>query len=134
MKSTKNIKWFVVLLLLIANIVQANPIKITAHTKISFGRNSKGCKGFGICTSTWITFNECTLSTGDDGKTFVLEVPAGNSGSYPEQFSQTSFVMEEDYTFPSEFQRNMNLPKPILIKAGSYRMEKSSVGFTIYFN
>ena len=134
MKPIINLKWLLFLLLLIGHMVDANPIKITAHTKIGFGRNSKGCKGFGICTSTWITFNECTLSTGDDGKTFVLEVPAVNAGSYPEQFSQKSFIMEEDYTFPAEIQRSMNLTKPILIKAGSYQMEKSSAGFTIFFN
>ncbi len=134
MRSIIKLKWLLFLLLLIGHTVNANPIKITAHTKISFGRNSKGCKGFGICTSIWFTFNECTLSTGDDGKTFVLEVPAANAGPYPEQFSQKSFIMEEDYTFPDEFQRNMNLPKPILIKAGSYKMEKTSTGFIIYFN
>ncbi len=134
MKSIIKLKWLLFLLLLVGNMVNANPIKITAHTKIGFGRNSKGCKGFGICTSTWVTFNECTLSTGDDGKTFVLEVPAANAGSYPEQFSQKSFIMEEDYSFSEEIQRSMNLAKPILIKAGSYKMEKSSAGFTIYFN
>lgn len=134
MKPILNLKWLLFLLVLVGNIVHANPLKITTHTKISFGRNSMGCKGFGICTTLLITFNECTLSTGDDGKTFVLEVPAVKAGSYPEQFAQKNFIMEEDYTFPSEIQRSMNLAKPILIKAGSYKMEKSSTGFTIYFN
>ena len=105
------------------------------HYNVKWGCNSKACKGFGICRTIVVMPDQgCIFTSNDGGKTIEMTVPPDIASAAGAQFAGQLFVMEGDFQFPPEFQEALHSLKPIIIKAGSYKMEKSTKGVVVYFN
>lgn len=103
-------------------------IKIT----IDFGRKSKGCVGFGVCSIVaegdipldQISFKGDVNSNGN----LQLEVTKLGMESILKTFGSKTIILEEDYTLSNEVCNQIGLKEGYTIKAGKYTVTTDRSG------
>jgi hypothetical protein len=102
--------------------------------ELKFGRVSKACRGFGICLIGMIIvhFEERQAILTDYKGKLCLLVPFPLADEFPEQFSQSKFIMEEDFKFPDEVIEEAKLESDFTLKEGVYQMDRTQKGYRIY--
>jgi hypothetical protein len=114
------------------------PKKVEVEVEVDFGRKKKGCSGFGVCSISGSAgikgildgssaFGRATAENGQITSITFLRASM-NKKTLSTYFSGSQFIMAEDFSasFSHKGQKFiMNL------KAGKYRMQKTSNGFNI---
>lgn len=106
-------------------ITNAPKIPITIH--IEFGRKSKGCTGFGICSMDITVDLEFSALANETGG---LDVNFSDKGlaRIKEVFGSSTVVIEENFTLSDELCKNLELRSGYTIKAGKYAVQKGADG------
>ncbi|MCC7233171.1 MAG: hypothetical protein IT242_09525 [Bacteroidia bacterium] len=132
-------------LLFLSIMLLASGLSVKAHTeenakikivmKIIWGRHSDGCRHFGICSVSieFVDFGSARMVLSKDGKTLITEADLSSIKGKEELFEGNYFIMDEDFRLPDDVQKALGSVKPIIIRQGNYRLERSREGYTIYF-
>lgn len=102
--------------------------KINIH--IEWGRKSKDCRGFGICSSD-ISFDfELPKFSAMANANGNLQVRISDAGleSIVKTFGTKTIIMEEDFIFSSEVCKQIGLKEGYTIKAGKYAVTTDRSG------
>lgn len=142
MKTIKAIKIVCILLsvLMIPHLDlkahEAENAKLKISATLVLGRVSKNCQGLGICEFSLCIGTEprARVSFSDDGKTLVTEVYEFATKGHEDLFSGPYFLMEEGVQIAPDLQKALGSSRPLIIKPGKYKLEKSREGFIIYFS
>ncbi len=104
---------------------------------IDFGRKSKDCTGFGICSITLesdipldqISFRGEANTNGN----LQLEVTKLGMESITKTFGSKTIILEEDFTVSSEVCKQMGLKEGYTVKSGKYNVitDRSGVNYVI---
>ena len=95
--------------------------------KITWGRKSRGCRGFGICRIV-ITIDIQFKASANSRGNLVLEANASGLESVRSQFGSNTITVEEDYPLEADVARQLGLPADYTIKAGKYTLEPNGAG------
>jgi hypothetical protein len=120
-----------------------NP-KVMIHIDITWGRKSKGCKGFGICDvdfdveidnrNTQFLESGFIATTNDKGG-FVILVNEKGLEKIKSIFQSDVIVLEEKYELPSEICTLLSLKKGYTLNEGKYKLSSLGDGnYSISFN
>jgi len=103
--------------------------------RIVWGKRSKDCHGFGICDMyiTFVLADGAAVRLADDQRTLVLDVSEASVKGYETDFSGPTISIEEPFDVPAEVLKTIGSSSPFLISAGTYKLEKTKFGYTIYF-
>lgn len=117
-----------------ATLAEAQTSKIKVKLDIIWGRQSQGCKGWGICggriSIEWGVNVEARMS--GDKKTLILDVPLESTKGYEYMFEPDLLTIDEDFTFSQDIQERLQVTKPLKVGKGKYKKDKTSFGYTIY--
>lgn len=107
-------------------------LKIKIH--IEWGRKSKGCEGFGIC-STDIDIDAQLSDAAFFGRAnangnLVLEVTKIGMESINKRFSSNTIILEEDFILSDDVCKSLGLKTGYTIKQGKYTVKTDSSGLT----
>lgn len=98
-----------------------NP-RVRLTITVDFGRASRGCNSFGICSvtiSAEISFFQAT--TNDAGK-LVLEANQRGLETVRSRFGSNTITLEEDYVLPADTAKQLGLASGYTIRAGRYTL------------
>jgi len=118
-------------LFIAVSAVDAYSTQITI--KLTWGKKSKNCRGFGICRFDVSIISDDILRLSDDHSTLMLDVTSADVKGYESYFFGPTITIEEEYEVPAEVQTALGSDKPLYIRPGKYKCEKTSTGYTIYF-
>ncbi len=109
---------------------------IELKLEVEWGRRSKDCRGFGVCSAMIITEiqHDRTVMLRSDRDMLSLDVPHSIAEKFQEQFEGTEFGVEEDFVFSEEISEKLRCKELIVLKQGFYRMEKFDEFYRIYLN
>ncbi|TPD68519.1 hypothetical protein [Flavobacterium microcysteis] len=99
----------------------------TTSIKITWGRKSKGCRGFGICRiiiTIDIQFKASVNSRGN----LVLEANAAGLESVRSHFGSNTITVEEDYPLEADVARQLGLQGDYTVRAGRYTLQPDGNG------
>jgi len=122
---------FVCTLLVLTTTIDAYCTKITIN--LTWGKKSKDCRGFGICKFDLSVTSDDFLRLSDDNSTVILDVPFSAVKGYESFFNGPTISIEEQYDISADVQSALGSPKPLFIRPGKYKCEKTPTGYTIYF-
>jgi hypothetical protein len=101
---------------------------------IDWGRKSRDCSGFGICSITITVELEPTeisfRGTSNDKGNLSLELSDTGLKNLRSTFGSNTIILEEDYTLTDEACKALELRPGYTIKAGKYTVK--SVGKGLY--
>lgn len=103
-------------------------LKISIH--IDWGRKSRGCVGFGICTTDIVFEGQASEFLGmltKDGRLNVEITPKGLE-SIVKTFGGKTIIIEENFTLSNEFCKELGLREGYTIKAGKYSVVTNASG------
>lgn len=105
-------------------------LKITIH--FDWGRKSKGCTGFGICSVTLetdIPLDQISFrGEANSNRNLQLEVTKLGMESITKTFGSKTIILEEDFTVSSEVCKQIGLKEGYTIKAGKYTVTTDRSG------
>ncbi|THD33140.1 MAG: hypothetical protein DI588_04165 [Flavobacterium johnsoniae] len=101
--------------------------KATTSIKITWGRKSKGCRGFGICRIV-ITIDVQFKASVNDRGNLVLEANSEGLESVRSHFGSNTITVEEDYPLEAEVARQLGLQGDYTIRAGRYTLQPNGDG------
>ncbi len=91
---------------------------------LTFGRASRGCKGFGICKATIsieVKNQSEFLATNKNDK-FTLIITEKGLNRVKEYFGDEMIILEEDFVLPDEITKELELKPGYTLKKGNYRV------------
>lgn len=103
-------------------------LKISIH--IDWGRKSRGCAGFGICSTDIVLEGQVSDFLGmltKDGRLNVEITPKGLE-SIVKTFGGKTIIIEENFTLSNEFCKELGLREGYTIKAGKYSVAPNASG------
>ena len=96
--------------------------------KVTWGRKSKGCRGFGICrVIITVEFQFFRATTNDRGN-LVLEATGEGLEAVRSHFGSNTITVEEDYTLEADVARQLGLPADYTVRSGRYTLEADGNG------
>lgn len=104
-----------------------NPF-IKIKIKLDFGRKSKGCTGFGVCSLTLETEIDFPISVEVTKNEMTLEMTEAGQQSVARYFGGNKIILEEDFVLSPEFDKQFGLPENTIWPAGTYNVVKTSAG------
>lgn len=111
-----------------ANIDDVTNPRIRVTVTVEFGRASRECRGFGVCSvtvSAELSFFQAT--TNDAGK-LVIETNQRGFEQVRTHFGSNTITVEEDYVLPANTSKQVGLPTGYTIKAGRYTLADDGRG------
>ncbi len=99
----------------------------TTSIKITWGRKSKGCRGFGICRIVITIDIQFKASVNSRGN-LVLEANAAGLESVRSHFGSNTITVEEDYPLEAEVARQLGLSGDYTVRAGRYTLQPDGNG------
>ncbi len=114
--------------------------EIKILVKVTFGRQSKDCKGFGLCTTIVVTIDDEDIPEKSMFATAVLNENGQITGIFfrkkdmslrvlKEYFSGSHFLMEEPYE--ATLSNKKGKKAYLKLKKGNYKMKKTGEGYYV---
>lgn len=104
-----------------------NPF-IKGKVTIDFGRKSKGCVGFGVCTITLEAEIQSPITVDVNKSEMTLEMTPAGQQSVSKYFGGDTIILEEDFVFAADFDKQFGLAANTVWPAGKYTLVKTSTG------
>lgn len=103
-------------------------LKINIH--IEWGRKSKGCMGFGICSTDIILEGDISDFVGlvTRSGNFQVEISKSGMDGVLKTFGGKVITIEEDFTLSSDVCSKIGLREGYVIKAGKYNIVTDAAG------
>lgn len=105
-------------------------------TKVYFGKSSKGCSGFGVCsvhTTTQSGQLAATWQYDPDAGTLLLDLPEEDLTGHEGQISNNRFLQEEDLKLPEDLCRQLAAAGTLTIPAGKYVVRRGEGRYIVIF-
>ena len=112
----------------ITNIEDATNPRVRVSIDVDFGRRSRGCSGFGVCSVTiTIEFRFFQATTNERGN-LVLEANQRGLEQVRNHFGSNTITVEEDYVLPADTAKQLGLASGYTIRAGRYTLADNGSG------
>ncbi len=98
--------------------------KVDFELEIDWGRRSKNCRGFGICTISLIIEFRSFVGVNQDGS-FTLLLNDNGLNEVTTYFGDNKIILEEDYVLPEDLTKKMGLKDGYSIKKGTYLISRN---------
>ncbi len=112
----------------ITNIEDATNPRVRVSIDVDFGRRSRDCRGFGVCSVTiTIEFRFFQATTNERGN-LVLEANQRGLEQVRNHFGSNTITVEEDYVLPADTAKQLGLASGYTIRAGRYTLADNGSG------
>ena len=112
----------------ITNIEDATNPRVRVSIDVDFGRRSRDCRGFGVCSVTiTIEFSFFQATTNERGN-LVLEANQRGLEQVRSHFGSNTITVEEDYVLPADTAKQLGLASGYTIRAGRYTLADNGSG------
>ena len=112
----------------ITNIEDATNPRVRVSIDVDFGRRSRDCRGFGVCSVTiTIEFSFFQATTNERGN-LVLEANQRGLEQVRNHFGSNTITVEEDYVLPADTAKQLGLASGYTIRAGRYTLADNGSG------
>ncbi|MNY09248.1 hypothetical protein D3C86_1421550 [compost metagenome] len=96
--------------------------------EVDFGRRSRGCTGFGVCSVVITLELNFFLATTNERGNLVLEANARGLEAVRSHFGSNTITVEEDYKLSADVTKQLGLPSDYTIRAGRYTLAADGNG------
>lgn len=108
-------------------------IRVVIHLK--WGRVSRDCQGFGICSADIDVVYERKefIGTTDGNGNFVLEITPDGLKSIEKYLGGPVLILDEDFALPVSLTKKLELKTGYKLKAGKYKIQTGKAISSITF-